>query len=286
MGIRLTTFDEFRAILRETGRYATLPDRRAPRPARPGLLSTLRYNAAVFGVFPRCSVAEARGKLTTDRWARICWSAVKKAEKMGGTCVFDGWENAAAAVASGPVVYVSNHMSTLETVVLPPILLAYGPFNVVVKASLSHLPFLENAAAHMGLIPITRTNPRKDLATLMEKGGERIAAGSSMLIFPQGTRSEVFDWARYSSIGAKIAERHGVPLVPIAVQTDLEKKGTGLFKDFGRVDLSRPMRLRCGPPVSAAKADGGARAAHAKSFEWIAAQLREWGLPVAGPEKP
>ena len=145
---------------------------------------------------------------------------------------------------------------------------------------LMHMPFLGSAAIHMGLIPLTRTNPRKDLVTLLERGSECISKGSSMLIFPQGTRQETFSAAKYSSIGAKLAERCGVPLVPIALQTDLEKKGTGLFKDFGKVDLSRPLRFSCGPAIPADKANGGAKAAHAKSFEWIAGKLREWSLPV------
>ena len=278
--MKLASLDEFREILRAEGRYSTPPDGRAPKPLKPGILTTLRYNAAVFNVFPRCAVAEARGKLTTDRWAHVCWSAVKTAERFGGTFTCEGWRNAEEAVAKSPVVYVANHMSTLETVILPPILLTYGPFNGVVKASLMHMPFLGSAAIHMGLIPLTRTNPRKDLVTLLERGSECISKGSSMLIFPQGTRQETFSAAKYSSIGAKLAERCGVPLVPIALQTDLEKKGTGLFKDFGKVDLSRPLRFSCGPAIPADKANGGAKAAHAKSFEWIAGKLREWSLPV------
>ena len=88
---------------------------------------------------------------------------------------------------------------------------------------------------------------------------------------------------KFSSIGAKIAERCGAKVVPVALQTDILQKGTGkgLFKDFGRVDMSRPLRFCCGPAISAAKADGGARAAHRQSFEWIAAKLRGWGMPVA-----
>lgn len=275
-----TSLDAFREILRRDGRYETPPEARAPLPARACLLNTLRYNSAVFGVFPRCAVAEARGKLTTDRWAHICWSAVKKAEHLGGRCIFDGWENAAKAIASGPVVYVANHMSTLETVILPPVLLTYGPFSVVVKASLMHLPFLSSAAVHMGLVPVTRTNPRADLATLLKRGAECLSRGCSMLVFPQGTRSETFSYSGYSSIGAKIAEKCGVPLVPVAVKTDLEKKGTGLFKDFGKVDVSREVRARCGPAIPAGRQSGGARAAHSASFDWIAEQLSGWNLPV------
>ena len=216
--------------------------------------------------------------LTTDLWALCCFKTVQKAEKFGIRVTADGWENRNAY--KGPVVYLSNHMSTLETIMLPPVLLTYGPFNVFVKASLSRLPALKRAAAHMGLIPLGRKSPREDLMQVFNEGVARIREGHSILIFPQGSRERVFSRKLYSSIGAKLAEKAGVPVMPIAVKTDCEPTrpdGKGWLKDFGTVDTSKDIRLRCGPPIT-----GTAKEMHQKVFDWIKAQLEEWGLPTEG----
>lgn len=216
--------------------------------------------------------------LTTDKWARYCFASLRKAEALGTRVTADGWER--RRDLQGPVVYLCNHMSTLETILLPFTLLTFGPFNVVVKASLSRLPGLVRAAEHMGLVPIGRKSPREDLMTIFRVGVERIAQGNSMLIFAQGTRQPVFARKGWSSIGAKLAEKAGVPVMPIAVKTDIQPTrpgGKGWFKDFGSVDPSKDIRLRCGPALT-----GSAKEMHAASFDWIKAQLDEWGLPTEG----
>ena len=104
--------------------------------------------------------------------------------------------------------------------------------------------------------------------------------GNSMLIFPQGSREKVFARKGYSSIGAKLAEKAGVPVMPIAVKTDCEPTrpdGKGWFKDFGTVDPSKDIFVSCGPVIR-----GNAREMHAASFDWIKARLDSWGLPTEG----
>ena len=276
--MKVTTLEMFREELLRTGAYHTPPERKAPRPRAKSWWTTLAFTWGPFSVFPKCAIYEALGWLNTDIWAHFCFRSVQTAEKFGIDVAFDGWENRAAH--NGPVVYLSNHMSTLETILLPFAILTYGPFNVVVKASLSHLPFLEKAADHMGLVPIGRKSPREDLMTIFRVGCERIAEGNSFLIFPQGSREKVFARKGYSSIGAKLAEKAGVPVVPIAVKTDCEPTrpdGKGWFKDFGTVDPSKDIRVRCGAPIT-----GTSKEMHAASFAWIKDQLDEWGLPTEG----
>ena len=276
--MRRTTLEMFREELVRTGRYVTPPERMAPKPRAPGWWTTLSFSWSVFSVFPRCAISENLRMLTTDKWAQFCFASLRKAEAFGTKVSADGWEN--RRDCKGPVVYLCNHLSTLETILLPFVLLTFGPFNVVVKASLSHLPALERAADHMGLVPIGRTSPREDLMTIFRVGGERIAKGISFLIFAQGRRQPVFERKGWSSIGAKLAEKAGVPVMPIAVKTDIQPtrpNGKGWFKDFGTVDPSKDIRLRCGPVQK-----GTSREMHAASFDWIKAQLDEWNMPTEG----
>lgn len=276
--MKSTTLEMFREELLRTGRYETPPERMAARPRKPGWWTTLSFSWSVFSVFPKCSLWETFHCLNTDKWAHFCFETVRKAERFGTKVTAEGWD--ARKAHDGPVVYVSNHMSTLETILLPFVLLTYGPFNTVVKASLSHLPGLEKAAAHMGLVPIGRKNPREDLMTVLSAGREHIARGNSFLIFSQGTRQPVFARRGWSSIGAKLAEKAGVPVVPIAVKTDIQltRPGDrGLSKDFGSVDPTKDIRLACGPVLT-----GKAKDMHQASFDWIKAKLDSWGLPTEG----
>ena len=276
--MKTTTLEMFREELLKDGTYETPPERRASKRRPIGWWTTVSFTWGPFSVFPKCAIYEALGMLNTDRWAHFCFRAAQKAEQFGIKIMLDGWKN--RTTHDGPVVYLCNHMSTLETILLPPILLTYSPFNVVVKASLSHLPFLEKAAVHMGLVPIGRKSPREDLMTIFREGCARIGNGNSMLIFPQGSREKVFARKGYSSIGAKLAEKAGVPVMPIAVKTDCEPTrpdGKGWFKDFGTVDPSKDIYVSCGPVIK-----GTSREMHAASFDWIKARLDSWGLPTDG----
>ena len=276
--MRRTTLHDFRDSLLKTGSYASGPDVLAPVPRKKGWWTTFSFTWSLFFVFPYCAVREFFRSLTTELWAICCFKTVQKSEKFGIKVTADGWKN--RKDYKGPVVYLSNHMSTLETIMLPPVLLTYGPFNVFVKASLSRLPALKRAAAHMGLIPLGRKSPREDLMQVFNEGVARIREGNSVLIFPQGSRERVFSRKIYSSIGAKLAEKAGVPVIPIAVKTDCSPTrpdGKGWLKDFGTVDPSKEIRLRCGPPIT-----GSSKEMHQKVFDWIKAQLEEWGLPTEG----
>ena len=277
--MQTTKLSEFQAELRATGGYRTHDDCRALKRAKPGALTTLRYSWALTRVFPYCAFMEPFGKLTTDLWAQFCFSSVTGAERLGMNVIIEGFKDRIAY--GGPVLYLCNHMSMTETILLPPTLLAFGPFSYVAKASLAHLPFLEKAADHMRMVPISRVSPREDLMNILRTGTERISGGDSFLIFPQGTRCEVFSRKRYSSIGAKLAERAGCPVVPIVVDTRCQPtRKTGLLrnvlKDFGPVDTSKDIRVACGPVIPCGKS----KDLHEAAFDWMAQKLESWGLPV------
>lgn len=226
-----------------------------------------------------CALYEPLGKLTTRKWSEFCLTTVTTAESLGMNVIIEGFENRLAV--KGPVMYLCNHMSSTETILLPPVLLAFGPFSYVAKAALAHLPFLEKAADHMRMVPIGRQSPREDLVNILRVGTERIQGGDSFLIYPQGTRQAVFSRKRYSSIGAKLAERAGCPIVPIVVDTRCQlRRDSGwlrkVFPDFGPVDTSKDIRVCCGPAIP----NGKSRDMHESAFDWMATKLEEWGLPT------
>ena len=133
----------------------------------------------------------------------------------------------------------------------------------------------------MRMVPVGRKSPREDLMTVLNVGQERIKGGDSFLIFPQGTRQEVFSRRVYSSIGAKLAEKAGCPIVPIVVDTRCQltrEKGIfkNVFKDFGTFNPAYDIRVACGPVIQCAKS----KVMHEAAFDWMAGKLESWGLPT------
>lgn len=228
-------------------------------------------------MFPLSVLYKRLGILNRERWESICFSIVTGAEALGLNVIFEGWEN--RCVHKGPVVYVCNHMSSFETIMLPPVMLTFGPYLVAVKDSLAHMPLVGNDLLDfMGMIPIGRRNPREDYVHLLNVCAERRDA--SVLIFPQGSRQRVFDRERVSSLGAKLAARLHYPLCPIAVDTRcLPVRESGalrkVFHDFGTVDTSFDVRCACGPLM-----EGNPKALHECFLNWMADRLRQWDLTV------
>jgi len=271
----MRTYKEFQEALRTGGRYETEAARGSAGPLRISAVNSFRYAFTIVGIVTRCAVKHVFRKFDNEEWARTCMASVAFAERLGGVVTFEGFEQRTAH--PGPAVYVSTHMSTLETMVFPTTLLTFGKLSIILKKSLTDIPVVGAAAQHIGCIPISRTNARDDLKTVLDVGSQRLAAGHSVLLFPQGTRQAVFDRKKFNSLGSKLAERAGVPVVPLAVKTDFLKTGKWI-KDFGEVDPNKPIRFACGPVLPASL---GARATHDQSVAFIEMKLKEWGLPIA-----
>lgn len=173
---------------------------------------------------------------------------------------------------TGPCVFVGNHMSTLETFVLPCIIEPFKDVTFVVKESLIHYPVFRHVMRSRDPIVVTRTNAREDLRAVLEGGSDRLNAGRSIIIFPQTTRTAAFDPAEFNSIGIKLAKKAGVPVIPIALKTDAWGNGKH-FKDFGRIDPSQKVYFTFGRPLDI---KGNGAAEHREIIDFICNSLKTW----------
>lgn len=201
---------------------------------------------------------------SSERSARVI-------EGCGGTIEVTGLDH--LAKVDGTAVIVGNHMSFLETFLMPAMILPRKPVCFVVKESLLRHPALGPLMSSLEPVALTRTNPREDLRTMMEQGRQRLESGRSICVYPQSTRTPYFDAAKFSSIGAKLAQRTGRPLVPVALRTDFLGNGV-LLKDLGPVYPERPIRFAFGPAIDATDA----RAAHEQAVAFMVGQLTAWGV--------
>ncbi len=174
----------------------------------------------------------------------------------------------------GPVVFVANHMSALETQTLPAILQDAGPCTFVIKDSLLRLPMFGPVLRGFDPIVVSRADARQDLMTVLHEGRARLARGQSVIIFPQGHRSPEFDPQRFNSLGMRLARQAQVPLVPIALDTAAWEIGT-LVSDIGRIVPTRPVRFAIGAPISPHL---GGKAMQRESLAHIEQTLSTWKL--------
>ena len=215
-----------------------------------------------------CRMA-AKGLCDDAAWVRASAAAAETLESVGGRFDISGMDNIDAA---GPCVFVANHMSTLETFVLPAIIRPRRPVTFVVKRSLTTMPFFGAVMRSRDPIVVDRANPRDDLAAVLEGGCARLARGVSIIVFPQHTRSRHFDERLFNSIGVKLARKARVPVVPVALKTDAW--GTGeKIKELGPIRPDLPARFAFGAPLPA---DGGGKETHKAVCRYIREHVRLW----------
>ncbi|MGA7146119.1 MAG: lysophospholipid acyltransferase family protein [Desulfobacterales bacterium] len=235
---------------------------------------TLIYYLRLFNIILVESLIARKKPYEGKTWAKGSLDILKIVESAGGKFHISGLKSLSSY--QGPVVYVANHMSLLDTLILPCILLAFGKVTFVVKNGLLRYPFLGTVIRAIHPIAVTRENPRQDLKTVINQGSALIAGGCSIMIFPQATRSATFNETSFNSLGVKLAQRAGVPVVPVALKTDFQGNGK-IIKDMGPVDPTKTLYIKFGAPELV---EGRAQDMHRKIVAFILQNLRAWGAQV------
>lgn len=114
----------------------------------------------------------------------------------------------------GPAVYAANHGSALDI----PILFGHLPvsFRIVHKKSLSLIPFLGWYLFLAGHVAIDRGNAFRAKRSL-GAAAERVRSGTSIAVFPEGTRSPDAAVRLFKRGSFVLALEAGVPVVPISL---------------------------------------------------------------------
>jgi 1-acyl-sn-glycerol-3-phosphate acyltransferase len=236
----------------------------------PGLAFYARDVAIVF----RAGAKAKRGKYDDAAWCESSLNTLRALENVGVRFDITGVEHVEAL--KRPCVFIGNHMSTLETFVLPILLVPFKPITFVVKKSLIEYPVFGHVMRSRDPIVVGRTNPREDLKSVLDGGAARLAKGVSIVVFPQTTRTAVFDPAEFNSIGVKLAKRAGVPVIPFALKSDAWGNGR-LHKDFGKIDSSKTVHFAFGAPLHIS--DRGTEE-HEHIVRYISTHLTKWGGTV------
>ncbi|MEG8946103.1 lysophospholipid acyltransferase family protein [Rosettibacter firmus] len=219
----------------------------------------------------RCNRLAVKGIYDDEEWIASSLDIMRGLEKSGINFHITGMNNLKAV--EGPVVFVSNHMSILETFIFPSIIHPVKKIVFVMKEELVRFPVFGPVSAARDPILVSRNNPREDLMAVLNQGSERLARGKSVVIFPQRTRTQFLNPSSFNTLGIKLARRNNVPIIPVALVTDAWSNGKYL-KDFGKIDPKREVKICFGEPI---KISGNGSEEHQKVIDFIKSKFVEWG---------
>jgi len=121
--------------------------------------------------------------------------------------------------AEVPVIYMGNHQGNFDihalSIAIPRL------FSWVAKEELFRVPVFGSAMRRAGYIPLDRSDGRKALKS-MRLAAERIAAGASVVIFPEGTRTLDGSLLPFKRGAFLLAAKSGVPIVPFTINGSRE----------------------------------------------------------------
>lgn len=170
-----------------------------------------------------------------------------------------------------PCVVMANHQSYLDVLALFSAL--PKAFGVVAKRELSYVPFFGGVMRAIGCVSVDRGSSEKAVHAMRE-AADAVRSGSTIAIFPEGTRSRGDRIQPLKKGGFHLAEAAGVSIVPIGIN------GTHALMPRENTSLrSGRVRVRCGAPIPPPeKGSGQSRRATIQRVREELARLS--GLPV------
>ena len=171
-----------------------------------GLLSTLIASAAVIAVSrfkPTSPVIEQ----VAHTWSKAWLSAAGvELQTLGGENIDPGRS----------YVVVANHVSNLDVMicfVAVPI-----PIRFLAKRELFRIPILATAMRAIGIVEVDRSARTAVHEQINTRSRDLVAAGRSLIIYPEGTRSRDAGLATFKKGAFTIAVGSQLPVLPVTIQ--------------------------------------------------------------------
>ena len=171
-------------------------------------------------------------------WNKIFMRACRLLLRLvcGITIEVRGAEN----ISNKPAVYACKHQSAAETYFMTTIL----PKAIfIMKKELLYLPFLGWTFLFYGMIPVDRKKGGAVMKDMLRKAKERIAKGLSIIIFPEGTRTNVGERGKYKPGVTLLYKSLDVDVIPVATNTGFFWQKSSFIRNGGKIifDFMEPM---------------------------------------------
>lgn len=139
-------------------------------------------------------------------------------------------------------VFAGNHSSALDIPALQAVL--PSNFRWVAKKELFRIPVFGQALRAVGDISIDRSASRQAMQSLLQAAG-RVKSEASVVIFPEGTRSDDGKLLPFKSGGFLLAIKSQRPVVPFYLLGTRQA-----LKNDGYLLNPRPIQVVCGRPIA------------------------------------
>lgn len=125
---------------------------------------------------------------------------------------------------AGTYIFVSNHVSNLDPVILMPLIPRRT--SVLVKKEVWRIPILGYAFDLASLVPVDRSNRAAAIESI-HKAGEVMRRGINMMVYPEGTRSTDGRLLPFKKGPFHLAMETGFPIVPVTMLETFEMMPKG-----------------------------------------------------------
>ncbi|MGB0391017.1 MAG: lysophospholipid acyltransferase family protein [Salibacteraceae bacterium] len=211
-----------------------------------------------------------QNKFDTQTWAKRSMDILHLTEDCGAKIHIEGLDN--ILKPETPVVFISNHMSMMESMIFPGLIASKREVTFVVKSSLTKHTLFGPTMRARKPIAVDRKDPIADFKTVMADGVEAIKNGTSVVIFPQSQRMVEFDASKFNTLGIKLAKKAKAAVIPVAIKTDFWGNGT-LAKDIGALKRNKPVYIKFGEPFMI---EGPGKKEHQHVIDFIQTNLGTW----------
>lgn len=150
-----------------------------------------------------------------------------------------------------PVIFMSNHQSNFDILALYQAI--PRKFSWIAKQELFSYPIFGLSMSRAGYIPLDRSDGRKSLKSMIAAAA-RIHQGYSVVIFPEGTRSDDGHLIPFKQGGFMLAEKAQVPVVPVSIS------GSGTVNPANKLQLTPgTIRIKFAESISDTAQSGRSR---------------------------
>ena len=150
-------------------------------------------------------------------------------------CGLDWEVKGLSNIPNSPVIVISNHQGQWESLYLQTLI---HPISSIIKEELLWIPFFGWALAFMGPIPINRKNKFQSLRKVIDEANRRLNDGSSVLIFPEGTRIKPENGiAEFSNSCGLLSVKNNIPILPICHNSGKYWENKKFIKKSGLINV-------------------------------------------------
>jgi 1-acyl-sn-glycerol-3-phosphate acyltransferase len=142
------------------------------------------------------------------------------------------------------VVLMSDHQSHLD---IPILFVSFGGrLRMVAKRELFRIPLFGPAMRRAGIVEVDRSGDRDRARAAMSNAAEAMAAGTSIWIAPEGTRSADGRLGTFKKGGFLLAKQARAPILPVAIDGSRHI----LPKHARSMQAGVPVKVTFGVPIA------------------------------------